>query len=101
MIITIGREFGSGGRELGKRIADCLGIAYYDKEIVMEVAKKTDLAYEYVHNIIEKTPHNYYPITVGNSFNYYSNDMAKTIGTIHLEQDNVIKELADKGSYCW
>ena len=33
-IITIGREFGSGGRELGKRLADHLGIAYYDKEII-------------------------------------------------------------------
>ena len=31
-IITIGREFGSGGREIGKRLAELLGIAYYDKE---------------------------------------------------------------------
>ena len=33
-IITISREFGSGGRELGKRLADALGFAYYDREIV-------------------------------------------------------------------
>ena len=39
-IITLSREFGSGGRELGKRLADALGIAYYDKEIVNEIAKK-------------------------------------------------------------
>ncbi|HCA33542.1 MAG TPA: cytidylate kinase-like family protein, partial [Lachnospiraceae bacterium] len=37
-IITIGRQFGSGGREIGRRLAERLGIAYYDKEIVTEIA---------------------------------------------------------------
>ena len=35
-IITIGRQFGSGGRELGRRLAEALQIAYYDKEILTE-----------------------------------------------------------------
>lgn len=35
-IITVGREFGSGGRELGRRIAEELQIAYYDQEIIKE-----------------------------------------------------------------
>ena len=39
-IITIGREFGSGGREVGKRLSDELGIAYYDNEIITEIAKR-------------------------------------------------------------
>ena len=43
-IITIGREFGSGGREVGKRLSDELGIAYYDNEIITEIAKRTKLA---------------------------------------------------------
>ena len=34
LIITIGRQFGSGGREIGKRLADLFGIAYYDKELI-------------------------------------------------------------------
>lgn len=38
-IITIGREFGSGGRELGRRLAEELGIAYYDREIIAEISK--------------------------------------------------------------
>ena len=37
-IITIGREFGSGGRELGRRLAENLGYAYYDQEILEEIA---------------------------------------------------------------
>lgn len=36
-IITISREFGSGGRELGKRLADELGFDYYDREILEQV----------------------------------------------------------------
>ncbi len=38
-VITIGRQFGSGGRELGKLLASKLGIAYYDKELLWEAAK--------------------------------------------------------------
>ena len=37
-IITIGREFGSGGREIGKRLSDELGIAYYDNEIIINTS---------------------------------------------------------------
>ena len=40
--ITVSREFGSGGRELGKRLADELGIAYFDKEILEAIAEKTN-----------------------------------------------------------
>ena len=47
-IITISREFGSGGRELGKRLAEELHIAYYDREIVTAIAKRSELAEEYV-----------------------------------------------------
>ena len=43
-IITIGRELGSGGRELGRRLAENLGYAYYDQEILDEIVKRTDLS---------------------------------------------------------
>lgn len=42
-IITINREFGSGGREVGKRLADILQIPYYDNEIVTQIAQRTQL----------------------------------------------------------
>lgn len=95
-IITIGREFGSGGRELGKRIAEALNIAYYDKEILTEIARKTELAYDYVQKVIEKKPITNYPITIGNSFSntYYSSHEINT--SIYTEQCNVIRELANK-----
>ena len=53
-IITIGREFGSGGRELGKRLAEELGFAYYDKEIISAIAERSQLAEDYVNQVVEK-----------------------------------------------
>ena len=47
-IITIGRQFGSGGREIGKKLSEKLGIPCYDKEIIEETAFKTGFAEEYV-----------------------------------------------------
>ena len=44
MVITISREFGSGGREIGKRLADALGLAYYDSEIITMIAKETGMS---------------------------------------------------------
>ncbi|MGN1104383.1 MAG: AAA family ATPase, partial [Candidatus Coproplasma sp.] len=53
MIITISRKFGSGGREVGKRLADELGYAYYDKELVTEIAENTALNENYVNSVLE------------------------------------------------
>ena len=50
-IITISREFGSGGREIGRRLAEKMGIAYYDQEIITELMKRTDFAEEYVRHM--------------------------------------------------
>lgn len=94
-IITIGREFGSGGRELGKRLSDLLHIAYYDKEIVTEIAKKTSLAESYVHQVMEHNPTIYYPITIGHSFYPMVNPIMDLNNSIYVEQSRIIKEMAD------
>ena len=67
-IITIGREFGSGGRELGRRLAETLGFAYYDQEIVSEIARRTEMSEQYVQSIVEHQPSFSFPIHIGRSF---------------------------------
>ena len=47
-IITISREFGSGGRFIGEEVAKKLGIAYYDKNVINEIAEKSGLSPEYI-----------------------------------------------------
>lgn len=67
-IVTISREFGSGGRELGKRLADALGVPCYDHEIIEMVAEKHGFDKNYVSHISEKDIRVFYPSTVGNRF---------------------------------
>lgn len=55
-IITISREFGSGGRTIGKGAADALGIPCYDKEILQELAEKSGFAENYVKETDEYAP---------------------------------------------
>lgn len=63
-IITISREFGSGGRELGKRLADALGIPCYDHEIMDMVAEKHGFDKNYISHVSEKDIRVFYPSTV-------------------------------------
>ena len=97
-VITIGREFGSGGREIGRRIAEKLQIAYYDQEIVTEIAKRTKLSEEYVERITEDRPYMAYPVHAGMSFHtaYYAYTEFDRSLTVFAEQHNMIKELAEK-----
>lgn len=98
-IITIGRQFGSGGRELGRRLAEELGFEYYDKEIITEIAKKTSLSEEYVQEVIEKRPHNLYPITTGQSISFIIDDYHLTqMQNIYQAQTDIIRGLAQKSS---
>ena len=55
-IITISREFGSGGRFIGEEVAKKLGIAYYDKNIINEIAEKSGLSPEYIQENAEISP---------------------------------------------
>lgn len=96
-IITIGREFGSGGRELGKRLSEKLGYAYYDKEIIPEIAKRTDLAEKYVASIVDRQPIIPYPIHIGGSIlPFYSADTNVADREIFDQQEQIIKEYAQK-----
>lgn len=62
-IITISREFGSGGRELGKRLADALGFDYYDREIIESIAKGQGLDEGYVEKALEEHAWRRVPLT--------------------------------------
>ncbi len=96
-IITIAREFGSGGRELGVLLAEKLGYAYYDKEIISEIAKRTELSEEYVSAIVENRTHKMFPITIGRSIAMISNStLLQQDISIYREQSRIIREMAEK-----
>ena len=95
-IVTISREFASGGKELGKRLADKLGYAYYDSEIISLLVKETGMSEEYIKNISEK---GIYPFAFqfGKTFTA-SYLMQKNQTDILVKQAKVLKQIAEKGN---
>ena len=88
-IITISREFGSGGRFIGEEVAKKLGIAYYDKNIINEIAEKSGLSPEYVQKNAELSPkkaclHMHLPDVISQE-NHWNSDIERlsTIMTLH------------------
>lgn len=95
-IITLGREFGSGGRELGRRLSEKLGIAYYDQEIITEIAKRTALSVEYIHRIEDSVPVASFPIHIGRTFFSMPNPVFQQSINLFRKQHKLISELAEK-----
>lgn len=96
-IITISREFGSGGREVGKRIADILGYAYYDREIITAIAEKHDFNENYVESMPENGFSFCMPITYGRTFSYSDVGGQQAIQLLST-QCRMLREIASKGN---
>lgn len=95
-LITIGREFGSGGREFGRRLSEILGVAYYDQEIVAEIARRTELSETLVRSVAEQSPTASFPIHVGRSFCSVPNPLMMQGQKIFQEQCNILRELSER-----
>ena len=92
-IITISREFGSGGRELGKRMADILGFDYYDREIIAEIARRQQVDEEYVEKALDHRAWQMVPLTFHQSF--AGGAMIQTAQTnLLLEEKKVLEGIA-------
>ena len=98
-IITISREFGSGGRELGKRLAGLLGIDYYDREIITAIARQNGLDEGYVEMALEQRDWQAMPLTFGRSFAGI-NGIQQIQTNLLVAQKHVIEEIAKTGRDC-
>lgn len=98
-IITISREFGSGGRELGKRLADTLNFDYYDREIITAIAGSQGLSEGYVSAALENHGWRNVPLTFRRSFSAPSPQQSAHTGLL-VEQRRIIEAIARKGKDC-
>ena len=96
-IITISREFGSGGRELGKRLADELGFDYYDREIITKVAEESQLDAGYVETVLNGNFSMSFPVTFGRTF-FYTDVLQQNVTNLLVAEQKIIKALAEKGN---
>ena len=100
-VITIGRQFGSGGRAIGKRVAEELGIPFYDKELIKKIAQDSGLSKEILDDYDEKPTNSFlYSLslgayTYGNSFTGVP-EMPMS-DKIFVIQSDTIKEIAAQG----
>lgn len=98
-IITISREFGSGGRELGKRLADLLGYDYYDSEIISMVAKKAGMDPEYVEKALGNHGWQQQAISFRGTLSSASYLQSSQVQLL-LQQKQVIESIAAMGKDC-
>ena len=91
-VITVGRQFGSGGRELGKALAKELGIDYYDKELLLEAAKRAGVDPEFFEQKDERFPtflHGLFSFSMGvTPLCYYT-------GASSITDDGLYKAISD------
>ena len=90
-VITISREFGSGGRTIGKKAAEKLGIPYYDAEIIQEMAQERGFAPDYVKEAGEYAPGSFLSAAFSNRMFGPTNE-----DILWEHQSKVIIELAEK-----
>ena len=98
-IITISREFGSGGRELGKRLSDHLGCDYYDSEIISAVAEKSGMDKRYVESTLSNHGWQNYKISFRGTLGSSAYLQASKVNLL-LTQKKVIEEIAALGQDC-
>lgn len=98
-IITISREFGSGGRELGKRLAEILGYDYYDREIITEIAKRHNVDEDYVEHTLNNHIWQTYTLSFHHSFMSPIYINAPDVNLLR-EQRLVIEEIANNKKNC-
>lgn len=98
-IITISREFGSGGRELGKRLADIMDFDYYDSEIISAVARNSGLDVHYVEDKLTNHGWQEFPITFSRTIGSVGYIQSSRVELL-LKQKKVIEEIAALGRDC-
>lgn len=100
-VITIARQYGSGGREIGRKLAEAYGIPFYDNEIISRAAKETGFAEAAFERAEDKAANSLlYSIAMG--MNVYSSAEIGFSGLslddrIFLAQSNVIRKVAEEG----
>ena len=95
-IITISREFSSGGREVGKRLADLLNYSYLDSQIIASISENTGLAKEYIQQHAESTIIRPLPIHIGRTFSI--SQPTSLSDDIFIAQNKIINKFAETGN---
>ncbi|MCM1029489.1 MAG: cytidylate kinase-like family protein [Pseudoflavonifractor sp.] len=102
VVVTVGRQFGSGGRVFGRLLADRFGLRYYDKELLSEAARRSGLSREFFEKSDEKVPSfidGLFSFAAGlNPMSYFQGSTAIGDDSIYRAQSDFIRQLAAEGN---
>ena len=101
LIITIGREYGSGGRQIGKALAERLGISFYDKKIITLAAEKSGLSHEFIENNEQRVRSGLMHTLAASAVyhnGFLSGQYLPLSESIFISQAQVIRDIAGKES---
>ena len=93
-VITISRQFGSGGRELGKILAEKLNYDYYDSEIIAFLSDAAKCDKDYVEEVLLNHEWGSIPLSTRNSFNRYNYDYTRYL----VEEKKILEKIAASGN---
>ncbi len=99
-VVTIARQYGSGGREAGQKLSELIGYKFYDKEMITLAAQKSGLSSETLSNVDEKAANSLlYTLALGSSiYNHGIDNINMPINDkLFVVQSEIIKELAASG----
>ena len=100
-IITVSRQFGSGGRELGKRLADLLRCDYYDREIIQALAEEQGMHPDEVRRALNTHGWDHYQLTYRHSFDQAVRMHRGGAGAeLMARQREILQEIAESGNDC-
>ena len=97
-VILIGRQFGSGGHDIGKALAEKLGYAFYDQEIIEMTAGTTGYTPEFIQKNEEMMTSSFLYDLVNQMYMYAQADEEAPKDKIYEAESKVVKELAEKGN---
>lgn len=97
-IITVSREFGSGGRSIGHMVAERLGYAFYDEELVNEVAKRSGFSPEFIKESGEYASSRHSLLFSLATAQQFAADGLSMMDRLYIEQTKIIEELAAQGN---
>ena len=93
IVITIGREYGSGGRLIAKKLSEDMGITFYDKQLISDVAKKTGFSEHFIRSAEHQRPTNSFLYDL-----YTSVQTPSVPDQVFIAQAKIIKEAAARES---
>ena len=100
LIITIGREYGSGGHEIGSLVASKLGIDFYDKQLITLAAEKSGLSHDYIEQNEQRSKSSFIQNMAASTAyanGFFSTHYLPLSEAIFISQAQVIRDVATKG----